>query len=405
MRRILHSAGFCLLLAAISAALGLPGGSLAHSQEPGDGALVAIGTFRLFHSDILDEDRLLLVCLPRDYEIASISYPVVFVLYGDHIRGYFAEAVHVVDQLSEQGSMPEAIVVGVANVDRYRDLSPVGRQGRPSGIEPFYRFFVEELIPFVQREYRTKDYRVLVGPQAGAEFGLYALAKWPGVFDAFIIENPFRFPSVYDVLMPMMEELVGKPLPFFTFLQITSADRAGNLEKTQEMEYARRFEEMYTDKLPHNLTLVAHYVENSEDFLPPLLLKEGLKGLFREYRFPESLEMPELRDIRGYYAGLSERFGFEIDVPERTLASAADKVSQKGGSDSALTILEYLVQAYPASLDGHWRLANLYRELGDVEAAIKHYRRCLEIMPNMPPARDWIERLEGAASGDSENAH
>ena len=86
------------------------------------------------------------------------------------------------------------IIVGVANVDRYRDLSPVGRRGNPSGIEPFSRFFVEELIPYVEKEYRTKDYRVLMGPQAGAAFGLYTLAERQGLFGAFIIENPFRSP-------------------------------------------------------------------------------------------------------------------------------------------------------------------------------------------------------------------
>jgi uncharacterized protein len=394
MRRAFYAAVSVVVLLAISVPVGPFIAPRASSQEQRGGEPVSIGTFRQLHSAVLDEDRSLLLCLPEDYEESSLSYPVLFVLYGDQIRGYFAEAVHIVDRLSEEGSIPPMIVVGVGNVDRYRDLSPVARQGQPSGIEPYSRFVAEELIPFVESEYRTKDYRVLMGPQAGAEFGLYVLASRPGVFDAFIIENPFRSPQVYDLLMAKMEERMLDGFQSFRFLQITSADRAGHLDKAGEMESARRFEKVIADRHPKNLTLVTHYIENSEDFLPPLRLKEGLRGLFSGYRFPDDREVRHLEDITAYYTELSERLGFEVSVPARTLAFKADGLSQRGEIDSAKKILEYLIQVYPTSIDGYWRLANLHRESGNREMAIEYYRKCLEIMPSMRPARDWIEKLE-----------
>lgn len=366
----------------------------ASSQETRDGEPVAIGTFRQLHSDVLDEDRLLLVCLPKDYEESSMSYPVLYVLYGGQIRGYFSEAVHVVDRLSEEGSMPKMIIVGIANVDRYRDLSPAGRRGNPSGIEPFSRFFVEELIPSVESEYRTKKYRVLMGPQAGASFGLYTLAKRRGLFNAFIIENPFRSPPVHELLMPMMGEIMDKGLPTFTFLQITCPDREGHLDKTSEIEYMQQFNKKIAENNPHNLTLITHYIDKNEDFIPSLRLKEGLRELFRSYRFPDEREVRSLADITTYYAAISDRLGFEVDVPAMTLASAADELGEKSAIAAALEILDYLVEVYPTSVDGYWRLANLYREQGDSETAIEYYRKCIELMPNMRPALYWIEKLE-----------
>jgi len=47
-----------------------------------DNETISIGTYRILHSKILDEDRTLLINLPRDYEGATISYPVVYLLYG-----------------------------------------------------------------------------------------------------------------------------------------------------------------------------------------------------------------------------------------------------------------------------------------------------------------------------------
>jgi hypothetical protein len=383
-----------LLISAASSVEGSPSASPGAFQEISDGDPVSIGVFRQLHSEILGEDRTLLITLPEDYDESSMSYPVLFVLYGDQIRGYYAEAVHVVSRLSGEGSMPGMIIVGIANVERYRDLSPARHRGQPSGIEPFSRFVVEEMMPFIAGEYRTKDYRVLMGPQAGAAFGLYTLAKRPGLFDAFLIENPFRSTSVHDVLMPMMEDLIDEGLPSYTFLHLMYADREGFLEKSAEIEYVHDFENMVVGKQPLNLTLSTHFVENIEDFIPPLMIKEGLRELFREYRFPEDREVRGLTDITAYYAALSERFGFEVDVPASLLASSADELSGKGENDSAIEVLEYLIDIYPASLDGYWRLANIHRVKGDRQIAIEYYRKCLELMPNMRPARDWIEKLE-----------
>jgi hypothetical protein len=162
------------------------------SQEARGGEPVPIGTFRQLHSDVLDEDRLLLVCLPKDYDESSMSYPVLFILYGGQIRGYFAEAVHVVDRLSEEGSIPRMVVVGVANVERYRDLSPVGRRGRQSGIEPFSRFVVDELIPFVKSEYRTKDFRVLIARKPARHLDFIPLRNAP----VFSMHSLLRIRSV-----------------------------------------------------------------------------------------------------------------------------------------------------------------------------------------------------------------
>lgn len=396
MKGVSFAARFLSVFIAASIAWGLPGAPPAFSQDRRDGDPVSIGTYRVLRSDVLDEDRLLLVSLPRGYDEGTCSYPVLYVLYGDHILGYLAEALHVLSRLSSEGAAPSMIVVGVANVSRYRDLSPVGRRGNPSGIDPFLRFVEKELIPFVESEYRTKDYRLLVGPQAGAEFGLYSMAGRPGTFNAYLIENPFMSPPAREVLMPLMEDLMVQGLPSYTFVQMACADRAGSRDQTESIEYARRFERMVAEKNPRNLVLRARYVEGSEDFIPPLLLKEGLRELFRDYRFPEEVDVRGLEDITGYYAALSERFGFEFDVPNMTLAFEADALAERGESDAAREILEYLIQKYPWSVDGYWRLANLHRELGNRETAIEYYRKCLEIMPNMPPAREWLERLEAS---------
>jgi len=394
MRGIPATAVLFVVLTAFQLAAGPLAAAPPSVQEMVDGDPVPIGTVRSLHSDVLDEDRSLFVCLPDGYEGSSRSYPVLFVLYGDQVRGYFAEAVHTVNRLSGEGSIPQMIVVGVVNVDRYRDLSPVGRRGNPSGIGPFSRFVAEELLPFVEGEFRTKDYRILVGPQAGAEFGLHTLATRPALFNAFIVEDPFSVPETRDLLMPMLAGLIEEGPPSPTFLQVTWADRAGFAVRTGGAEGLRGFEKLVSDSGTPNLTLIVNYVESSEDFLPPLLLKDGLRALFRGHRFPEDREVKGLADITTHYDELSARLGFDVDVALMTLVGNASRLAQNGEADAAEEILDYLILTYPESLDGYWQLANLCREQGDNERAIELYHKCLELMPNMRPAREWLDRLE-----------
>ena len=66
----------------------------------------------------------------------------------------------IVSALSESGRIPKAIVMGIGYVTR-------NQRGRDLlwAYEKFYAFLTEELIPFVDREYRTDiiSPRTLVG--------------------------------------------------------------------------------------------------------------------------------------------------------------------------------------------------------------------------------------------------
>jgi hypothetical protein len=107
------------------------------AQEDGDN--IVIGKYRVLHSAILDEDRLLTVHLPREYEEASLSYPVMYVLYGKDINNYFAEAVIISEKLGSTGEIPPVIIVGVANTNRYRDNLPTEIKGRPDSGGALFR--------------------------------------------------------------------------------------------------------------------------------------------------------------------------------------------------------------------------------------------------------------------------
>ena len=121
------------------------------------------------NSDILNEDRKILIYTPKDSANPEKKYPVIYVLDADN---HFAQMVEYSKYLSRQdvSVVPPLIVVGITNTDRNRDLTPshsnVDYSGKPDtnanapyknsgGNELFFQFIQKGLMPYVISNYKT----------------------------------------------------------------------------------------------------------------------------------------------------------------------------------------------------------------------------------------------------------
>lgn len=366
-----------LFAAILTASITLSYADLPCAQE--DGSPVSIGTYRTLHSNVLDEDRSLLISLPGGYDETAVRYPVLFILYGGQVRGYFAEAVHVVDRLQEAGLIPQLILVGVENVDRYRDNLPVNRDGGEGGAGRFLEFFTEELIPFVNESYRTKDFRILLGPQAGASFGLYALMERPGLFRVNIVTNPFWNRSVREYLLARADDFFRREGPLDGLLFVTCNTSADN-EDT--MEYLERLAVIVEQGNRSDFTMLLNRVgQEDRGIIPSPGLKEGLKAYFKDYRLAEDTEVTGLDDLVSYYRQISEDYGYEVDIPEFTLIRQGGRLEEGGKPGEAKILYEYVLEHYPHNLNSYHRLGELHRRQGDYRRAIEYYEQFLQRRP------------------------
>ena len=149
----------------------------------------------------------LYVSLPRDYATSKERYPVVYVLDADYA---FPIAHNVVEHLADRGDLPWAIVVGIAyagepqyRMHRTRDYTPthtldlrgVPQHQRPyqkytGGGPKFEAFLRQELLPLIDREYRTTSRRVLVGHSYGGLFATWMLLTAPDLFSGYVVVSP-----------------------------------------------------------------------------------------------------------------------------------------------------------------------------------------------------------------------
>jgi predicted alpha/beta superfamily hydrolase len=146
---------------------------------------------RKIHSTILNEERIAIVHLPRNYSKDTLQkYHVMYVLDGTSQDQHTADKITV---LSDAGLIPEAIVIGLPNTrgNRERDQTPpfmrtnVDDQNSPFGAaDKFLSFIEKELIPFIDSNYRTSGYTTLSGNSRGGLFVLYSLIEKPDLFQA-----------------------------------------------------------------------------------------------------------------------------------------------------------------------------------------------------------------------------
>ncbi len=129
-------------------------------------------------SEILKSDRKFAVYLPPDYETSERSYPVLYLLHGsgDDQTGWvqFGEVLHIADKaILEGNATPMVIVMPDANTGRR------GYFNDPKGDWNYEDFFFQELIPYVEKEFRIKNdkrYRAVSGlSMGGGGTFMYAL--------------------------------------------------------------------------------------------------------------------------------------------------------------------------------------------------------------------------------------
>jgi predicted alpha/beta superfamily hydrolase len=154
-----------------------------------------IGEIREINSTILGEKRILNVHLPAQYD-SSKSYPVIYLLDGS-AQEDFLHIVGLAHFFNMQYTMPEMIIVGIANVDRKRDFTfPTTNADlkkefpTTGGSEKFIQFIEKELQPFITQNYKTTKENYLIGQSLGALLASEILLKKPTLFNHYLIVSP-----------------------------------------------------------------------------------------------------------------------------------------------------------------------------------------------------------------------
>ena len=149
--------------------------------------------YEKIYSKKLNSERLITIQLPRDYnmdEKQDQRYPLFIVFDGDYL---FEIVSGNVDYMSFWGDIPNAIIVGINQIDsRYNDTSVVDNINFTpiSSTANFFEFVSQELIPYLNKNYRTANFRIAVGHERTGNFINFFLLKKTPIMNGYIIVSP-----------------------------------------------------------------------------------------------------------------------------------------------------------------------------------------------------------------------
>jgi predicted alpha/beta superfamily hydrolase len=332
-------------------------------------------------SAVLGEDRAILVRTPAGYEANKNSYPVLYLTDGDAHIGHTASTIEF---LARNGRMSEAIIVGIPNTDRTRDLTPTkpsakGATGAPQfptagGADNFLKFIETELIPDVEKRYRVKPYRILAGHSLGGLFVVHAMVARPDVFNSYVAVSP-SLQWDNQATLKRAEEFLKSRKELNATLFVSLGDEPGGIEdsfhqfkqllaKTQ----IKGFEwdaQQWSDEDHGSVVMRSHYF--------------GLRKIYDGWQLPRDRDMGTiaggLKGADEHYRKLSEKFRYEIPVPKVIVNQLGYQSLQGGQADEAIEIFKRNVEKYPDSANVYDSLAEAYETTGKIELATPLYEK------------------------------
>lgn len=333
--------------------------SLASEAEPTIEP-INIGEMRTLYSNKLQEERQIQIALPASYnEYDAQTYPVLYLLDGESNFQYLSGLMSRLTR-APYPSMPEMIIVGIINTDRTRDLTPSvvttdsvqvemqSRVGEKNGGNPaFFVFLEDELMPMIEKNFRTNDFKMMIGHSFGGITALNHLINGSKKMNAYIVHDPSIWWDSGEMLK-RYEALNNSELQRTRLFLTQAGSGAATSDKQDHYGNISHFSQYLSGNPITGLdTTFMAYPEEDHGSVVLVGNIDGLRTIFADIRINiKSLpENPYL--IQEQYQHLSEQFGLKMVPSEPYLVAVMSYLQRIKRADLVKVMEDYAVDLYP----------------------------------------------------------
>jgi predicted alpha/beta superfamily hydrolase len=170
---------------------------------------------------VLKQDRQIYIHVPKlDSADIKKALPVLYLLDGEN---HFHILSAYIEYLRHWKVIPPIIVVGIVSVDRIKDLTPtnslINFDGKvdsylktSGGNEQFLDFIRQELMPYMEANYKTSPFKIFAGHSLGGLTAINCMLTRPDMFNAYIAISPSLWFGNKYVLRLAEEKLPKLPM-------------------------------------------------------------------------------------------------------------------------------------------------------------------------------------------------
>ena len=324
----------------------------------------------------LNETRDIQLYIPEGYSEDKV-YPIIVVLDAHYL---FETVVSNARYYSYWDEMPECIVVGVNQYkteDRARDCMYADASGLPTekGAK-FFEFIGMELIPFVEKNYNTANFKMIVGHDLTANFSNYYLFKEVPLFDAYINLSPYFAPKMEGRIATRLEEFETKK---FYYLATADEDTKKAAKRIRGLN-----ETLNTLKNENIFYYYDDFTEANHNSLAVQAIPRAMSKIFTIYRpisvkeYKETivnLKTSPYLYLMDKYKTIKELFGFEKRVSVNDFMAIYSAVRKSKINNEDLKLLAKLgKKEYPDTSLFHFFMGEYYEKTGKPKKALRMYQ-------------------------------
>jgi len=347
-------------------------------------AIVLLFTFQFSHAQVqyetfdsqkLNDTREIKVQLPRGYdENTSKSYPLIVVFDGDYM---FEIVAGNVDYYSYWEDMPEAIVVGINQIEKRRDDTNYSQSSSlpiDSGAA-FFEFVGMELVPHLEKKYRTENFKVAVGHGDTANFINYFMLKPLPLFQAYIAISPDLAP---DMATYIPERLKSFETKLFYYLATSTNDVKSIKAKTETLNASiaavdnkNVLYNFNTFEGPSHYALPAHAIPKALESIflvfQPISKKEYRETILK-------LEGSPVTYLLDKYQTIEDLFGIKKQILVNDFKAISAAINKNEQFNYYEELGKLARKQYPETMLGNYYLARFYEETNEPKKAMKTYQ-------------------------------
>lgn len=332
-------------------------------------------TLEIFESFKLQERRDVHYYFPENLDETK-KYPLIIVLDAEYL---FEQVVATSKFYSRFHGAPESIVVGInqgKNDIRFEDCSFDPETGLPEEkSKKFFEFIGMELIPYLDLNYSTAPFKMIVGYDITANFQNYWLFKNNSLFKAYVSISPTLAPEM-ESRVPQRLEVLDQQLFYQLIIEgektksteaILAMDKGIKAIEKENLHY---FFDTYqeADHISVATYGLGRAFDNIFSMFKPISPKEYKTQILTS-------EEPVFNYLENKYKGIEDLFGFSKPVALNDIMAIYAAIRKKEDYESLKPLSDLCKKQYPETMLGFYFEAEYFEQMGEPKKALKTFEK------------------------------
>jgi predicted alpha/beta superfamily hydrolase len=372
--------------------------------------------YQHIESEQLKDNVKLVISLPEDYTNSKEKYPVVYVLDG---KWFFSQGVTSQTHFSRFKMTPNLIIVGIENAVNQR-----GWYTRDS--KKFNQFLEKELIPSINKKFRTADERLLFGWEVSGGFVIEVLGATPHLFTGYLAASPGPLDKTFNESYQYRYEALESLLKSNKKLNVSLFFTTGKSDYPAQYGVDNLVKLLNENQLENFRWTYKKLIEETHPTTAFKTIHKGIESNFKYYpvlRFStteEYISNGENEYLESYYKNRKIKYNFSEErnttdylyscksivftamsdenydafnryindfLPKDMLSithyNHASMFStfylKNNNTKMAMMLMNYYINKFPEAARPYNILGNVYKQMGDKKNAKKYYQKAVHI--------------------------